>query len=222
MHRSNKPLQIVVYEDVLCAWCFVAEQRLDQIRREFGDAVRWTWRPYALRLKEAAPTAPELHEWVTQLERARKEPEGRALSKELWLSSDPPLSSVPALTAVEAARLQSSEVANALARSMQRAALEHGINVSRADVALELASSAGLDMTRFVAAWQSQQTQKLVLEEHRIASERGVRGVPTLVIGGRWMLSGLRAVREYRRHILDCLGKHDRGDVEPGGPRILH
>src|SRR5688572_310408 len=109
--RPPKPLQIVVYQDVLCAWCYVAEKRLDEIRREFGEAVRWTWRPFALRLKEAIPTAPELHEWVTQLERARKEPEGAPLSKELWLAGDPPLSSVPALTALEAARLQSGEAA---------------------------------------------------------------------------------------------------------------
>jgi hypothetical protein len=31
--------------------------------------------------------------------------------------------------------------------------------------------------------------------------------VPTLVIGGRWMVCGLREVSEYREHILACLGK---------------
>ena len=222
MQRAPKPLEIVVYQDVLCAWCYVAERRLEILRQEFGQAIRWTSRPYALRLKEATPSPQELHDWVEDLERARREPEGRELSKDLWMSADPPRSSVPALAALEAARLQGTNVAAQLARCMQRAALQHGLNVARADVALELASSVGLDMNRFSAAWQSPETRKLVLEEHRLASTRGVKGVPTLVIGGRWMLSGLRGTREYRRHILDCLGKFDRGDVDPGSPRILH
>jgi predicted DsbA family dithiol-disulfide isomerase len=222
MQRSPKPLEIVVYQDVLCAWCYVAERRLETLRPEFGEAIRWSFRPFALRVKDAVSTPQELHEWVVQLERARKEPEGRALSKELWLSGDPPRSSIPALTALEAARLQDREAASQLARRMQRAALEHGLNVARPDVTLELASSVGLDMNRFAVAWQSPETRKLVIEEHRLASTRGVKGVPTLVIGGRWMLRGLRAVREYRRHILDCLGKFERGDVDPGGPPILH
>src|SRR5919198_325654 len=205
MKRSPKPLEIVVYQDVLCAWCYVADRRLEMVRRELGQVVRWTSRPYALRLKEATPSPQELEEWVQQVDRAQREPEGRELSKDLWLSADPPRSSVPALVALEAARLQGADAVAQLARCMQRAALQHG-----------------LDMNRFVAAWRSPQTRQLVVEEHRLASTRGVKGVPTLVIGGRWMLSGLRPTREYRRHILDCLGKFDRGDVDPGGPRILH
>ena len=222
MQRSPKPLEIVVYQDVLCAWCYVADRRLEMVRRELGQIVRWTSRPYALRLKEATPSPQEIEEWVQQVERAQREPEGRELSKDLWVSADPPRSSVPALVALEAARLQGADAVAQLARCMQRAALQHGLNIARPDVTLELASSVGLDMNRFVAAWRSPQTRQLVVEEHRLASTRGVKGVPTLVIGGRWMLSGLRPTREYRRHILDCLGKFDRGDVDPGGPRILH
>lgn len=222
MHRSTKPLEIVVYQDVLCAWCYVADQRLAELRREFGDSIRWSYRPYALRLKEATPSQRELHDWVSELERARQEPEGATLSKELWLAGDPPQSSLPALIALEAARLQGHDARDALATSLQRAALELGLNVARPDVTLELASGLGLDMNRFCAAWSSPQTRKLVMEEHRMASERGVKGVPTLIIGGRWMLSGLRDVREYREHIVACMGKVElaRADLPRSG--LLH
>lgn len=222
MQRS-KPLEIVVYQDVLCAWCYVADSRLDEVRRTFGEAVRWSHRPYALRLKDSLPTQKELHGWVSELERARNEPEGKTLSKELWLAQDPPRSSVPALAALEAARLQGKDLRDELARAMQRAALENGLNVARPDITLELASAIGLDMNRFFAAWSSPQTKKLILEEHKIAADRGVKGVPTLVIGGRWMLSGLREVHEYKDQISTCLQKYERGDAgDGGGPRVLH
>ena len=221
MHRS-KPLEIAVYQDVLCAWCYVADQRLEEVRREFGNVIRWSHRAYPLRVRDSAPTQKDLHGWLSEMDRARKEPEGKRLSNELWLSPDPPRSSIPALAALEAARLQGDDLRLDFARALQRAALESGLNVSRPDITLEIASSVGLDMNRFVAAWQSHHTRKLVLEEHRLAAERGIKGVPTLVIGGRWMLSGLREVREYREHILACLGKFERGDSDLGGPHILH
>lgn len=222
MHRSLKPLEIVVYQDVLCAWCYVATARLDVLRREFANVVRWRYRPYPLRIKDAPLTQKERRDWLSELTRAKKEPEGKRLSKELWQAQQAPRSSLPALTALEAARLQGPDAREVLLRSMQRTSLELGMDVTRPDVTLELASSIGLDMNRFVAAWQSNQTHKLVMQEYRFASERGVVGVPTLVIGGRWMLSGLREVAEYRNHILDCLSKHGRDDVESGGARTLH
>src|SRR5688500_4438122 len=144
MNRAQKPLQILVYQDVLCAWCFIADQRLDVLRREFGDAVRWHIRPYPLRIQEALPTRKEIDDWVKEIDRARKEPEGRALSTDLWTSGDPPLSSVTALAALEAAKLQGDDARLSLARSLQRAALQQGVNVARPDVVLEMASSIGL------------------------------------------------------------------------------
>ena len=147
---------------------------------------------------------------MKDLSAAREEPEGSALSDSLWTAGDPPRSSVPALAALEAARLQGGGARNALAKALQRAALEQGVNVTRTDVVFELAAQVGLEMNRFSAAFQSPETRRLILEEHRLARDRGVRGVPTVVIGGRWMICGLREVAEYRDHILGCLYKVER------------
>jgi predicted DsbA family dithiol-disulfide isomerase len=221
MSRFPKPLQILVYQDVLCAWCYVAESRLQTLREEFGELLRWSVRPYPLRVHEAQPTQRELEEQVKEVHRARREPEGALLRPELWTSGDAPRSSVPALAALEAAKLQGPQAVALLAGAMKRAALEQGVNVTRPDVAFELASRVGLDMNRFAAAFQSPEAKRLILEEHRLASDRGVRGVPTVVIGGRWMISGLRTATEWRRHLLECLGKSGLSGL--GSPdRMVH
>ena len=203
------PLQITVYQDVLCAWCYLADLRFEALRQELHGVVQWRARPYALRVVDALPTAKERNALVEEVQRARAEadPAARLLSTELWTSSDAPRSSVPALAALEAARLQGPAARTALFRTMQRAALEQGVNVTRTDVIFELANRVGLKMNAFAAAFGSAQTRELVMEEHRLAAGRGVKGVPTLVIGGRWMVCGLREVSEYREHILACLGK---------------
>jgi predicted DsbA family dithiol-disulfide isomerase len=221
MNRAQKPLQVLIYQDVLCAWCFIAESRLEPLRREFGDAVRWEVRPYPLRIQEALPTRKEIDDWVKEIERARKEPEGAKLSDELWTAGDPPLSSVTALAALEAAKLQGDGMRLSLARSLQRAALEQGVNVARPDVVFEMASAIGLNMNRFTAAYESEETRKLIIEEHHVAADRGVKGVPTLVIGGKWMVSGLREAHEYREHIVGCLEKLEEAK-SVSADRILH
>ena len=223
MNRVLKPLQILVYQDVLCAWCFIADQRLEPLRKEFAGMVTFRHRPYPLRLEEAPPSDKEVRDWVDEIKRARKEPEGLRLTDSIWTTSgaDSPRSSVSALAALEAAKLQGAEKRDALARSLQRAALEQGINVTRPDVVFELASALGLDMNRFAAAYEAPQTRRLILEEHALAADRGVKGVPALVIGGRWMLSGLKETAEYREHILRCLEKASLGAA--GSPeRLIH
>lgn len=221
MTRATKPLTILVYQDVLCAWCYIAELRLESVRRELGPLVRFKRRPYPLRPTDGAPTAKEISAARAELMRARLEPEGKRLSEELWTGGDLPGSSVAALAALEAARLQGPEVARALSRVLQRAALEEGINVTRTDAVFELASGLGLQMNRFAAAFQSPETRNLILEEYRLASVRGVRRVPTLVIGGRWMMSGLREVAEYREQILTCMGKEAQ-TAFPLRDRVVH
>jgi predicted DsbA family dithiol-disulfide isomerase len=221
MSRLCRPLQLVLYQDVLCAWCFIAEQRLAVLKAELGDTVRWKVRPFPLRTQDSVPSPRELSSWAKDIEDARKEVEGQSLSPELWTAPDPPRNSIPALAALEAARLQSHAGRNALARALQRAALEQGLNVTRSDVLFEMAASVGLDMNRFVAAYQSQETRRLITEEHRMATERGVKGVPTLVIGGKWMICGLREVSEYRQHVLACLEKVERKRYAPSD-RTLH
>ena len=218
-----KPLQITVYQDVLCAWCYIADLRLETLRHEFGDTVRWRVRPYPLRVQDTLPTQRELRGLTEEVQRAKSEPEpvARLLTTELWQGGDPPRSSLPGLAALEAARLQGPQARAYLARAMQRAALEQGVNVARTDVVFELASRVGLAMNDFSAAFHSEETRRLILDEHRMASARGVRGVPTLVISGRWMMCGLRDVAEYRENILTCMGK--LAAPRSGSPeRIVH
>lgn len=204
---KTRRVEIWLYQDALCAWCYVASARIAALSREFGDAVRWRLRPYPVRLAERIPAPSEITGAIRDVETARCEPEGRKLTPELWAGKDPPHSRISPLVAIEAAGLQGGWARSLFADGMRRAALEDGINVARPDVALELAGAVGLNMSRFAAAYHSAQTRRLVLEEHRSAVERGINGVPTLIINRRWMISGLRDASEYRRHLRACLAK---------------
>jgi predicted DsbA family dithiol-disulfide isomerase len=217
-----KPLQIVMYQDPLCAWCYVAERRVELLRQELGELVRIQYRSYALRPHDALPTPQEVAAQVREVRRARREPEGKLLRPDLWRSSDPPRSSLPALVALEAARLQGPDAQRALAQAMRMAGLEQGVNVTRSDVIYELASRVGLNMNRFSAAFTSPSTHGLVADDHEDAVERGVKGVPTLVMAGRWMVSGLRTLEEYREHVLGCFARKAKTSSGTSGETLVH
>lgn len=220
MSRPSGTLDICIYQDMLCPWCFVLESRVEVLRRELGSWATWRTRPFPLWLKEAALSEKDIKSALSEVQRAKEEPEGVLLSGELW-RTQPPRSSVPAMVALEAAKLQGEARMMELSRALKNAALIQGVDVTRPDTTLEIAARAGLDMNRFTAAYQSASLKKLVLEEHRMAKGRGVKGVPTLVVNGRWMISGLRDLSEYRELLYDCLKK----SIEPkngGGAPLLH
>jgi predicted DsbA family dithiol-disulfide isomerase len=201
------PVTITVYQDVLCAWGYLAELRLEPLEAELGANVRWNFRPFPLRARSMSMTCREKQEWIDEINRARLENDGGQLKSDLWLQNDCPTSSLRPLLAVEAAGLQGERSRRRMTRALQRAALEQGINVTRMDVILELASALGLDVDRFSMAWVSTRLRRMILAERGLARERGVTGVPTLVVAGRWMICGLRETLEYRRYILMCLKK---------------
>jgi predicted DsbA family dithiol-disulfide isomerase len=197
------------------------DRRLAVLEAELGDAIRLVPRPYALRARDVPPTQKELGDVLKEIARAQKEHDGAEIRPDLWVGDDLPRSSFPALVALEAARMQGATAHRTLAEHLKRAAIEQGVNVTRSDVIYELASRAGLQMNRFSAAFSSPETRRWIEDEHALAVERGVKGVPTLVIAGRWMISGLREVGEYREHILSCLGKFERAGGGTSEP-LLH
>lgn len=199
----------------------MASARLAALREQYKGRVEWNLRSFPTLLGQTAPAPRVLERCVSQVLRAKREPEGARLSPELWLTMDPPHSSLPALTALEAARLEGSAALRALSEALMRAAQEQSVNVSRTDVLFELANRVGLKMNRFEAAFGSQPLRSVLEAEHRFAAQRGVCSVPTIVIAERWMIRGLRTPEEYQRLIDGCLAKADL-EGQGGRERTVH
>jgi predicted DsbA family dithiol-disulfide isomerase len=212
------PIELVLYHDVLCSWCYLADARLQILREEYGDAVTFTYRAFPLRPGEVAPTQRELKLLARHYRRVGREPEGRGLVPDLWVGRDPPASTLPPLVALEAARLQGTPRRDALLRALREGAFQRGLNIARRDILIEIASQVGLRMDRFLAGLSAPATEQAVRAEHMEAIGHGVRGVPALIVGGDWLVSGARDLAEYRE-LIDRYRRH-RGPSVP--ERVLH
>ncbi len=204
-------MSLVLYEDPLSPWCLVAERRIAAAVEDLPGAFQpLRLEPFPTRVTPRALSKTDRCAFARAARRAAREPELRGSIPDLWLSPDAPLSSLPVLTALSAARLQGPTREAALRAAVREAALYRGLNVARADVLLELAHVAGLEVAAFAAALASPATELRVQEALRTALERGVREVPALVIGDEWLVVGARRLEVYRsvlrRYVAERLG----------------
>jgi len=209
--RCPDPVSLVLYEDPLSPWCLVAERRITTALELLPGAFRpLRLEPFPTRTEARALSKTERRAFARIARRAAREPEAAAIRPDLWLSPDAPLSSMPALVALAAARLQGPARETALRGAIREAGLVRGLNVSRGDVLLELAERAGLDVARFAGAFAAPASEQRVQDSFEDALDKGVRDVPALVIGDEWLVVGPRGVEEYcailRRYVSARLG----------------
>lgn len=210
-------IEVVLFHDVLCAWSYLADARLDVLRAQLGEQVRWSYRGYPLRPDEQALDKKERQLLARQFRRVAKEPEGKGVVADLWTGNDAPVSSLAPLVALEAARLQGEGQHDALLEALRRAAFLRGMNVTRRDVLLELASALGLDETRFLRDLDDPRSFDRLQEGVDDAESMGIRGVPAVMIGDEWLMQGCRQVEEYRGVIEKYLAERT-----PAAMRVLH
>jgi predicted DsbA family dithiol-disulfide isomerase len=214
-----EPVSLVLYQDPLWPWCLVAEQRIraaiDEVSGSF-EPLRLE--PFPLRPVARAPSPSERRAFARAARKAAKEPEAARTTPDLWLSEDPPLTTLPVLTALAAARLQGFAREDALREAIREAGLVRGINVTRRDVLYELAQAAGLDMARFAAALAAPATERRVRDAFEAAVDSGIENAPALVIGDEWLVTGPRTVAEYR----DVLQRYAASRLGVASERTVH
>lgn len=100
-----------------------------------------------------------------------------------YQGDDWPTTTLPAFDAVQCAAEQGSSAQLDYDLRVRRAFFAEGRNIGRPDVLFDVAREAGLDVTRFRAAWESGAARGAVLAEAEEGRTRyGVRGTPTLML----------------------------------------
>src|SRR3954447_24342803 len=73
------PVEVVLFHDVLCSWCYVADARLESLRDEYGNALKWSLRPYPPGPKSHPPEKKEGQPPARHYRRIAKESEGKGV-----------------------------------------------------------------------------------------------------------------------------------------------
>lgn len=204
---NSRRLDIAFVSDVACPWCAIGLASLERALARLGPGIEATVRPEPFELNP--DMGPEGDEVVPYLMRkygrtaeqiaqaqARIRESGKAVGfafgprDHVWNTFD-------AHRVLHWAHLEGRGVE--MKRALLRAYHGEGRNPASPEVLVRIAAEAGLDAARAKAIVESDEFAAEVRERERLWIERGVRGVPFVVIEGKYAIEGAQPPEAFEQ-----------------------
>jgi predicted DsbA family dithiol-disulfide isomerase len=195
-------MEIAVFSDVICPWCFVGKRRLERALDELGwrDRVAIEWLPFELNpdmpaggMERAAYRArkfgPERSAMLDQQMRAVGDEEGIRFAFDR-MTRTPNTRRAHMLVAGAARQGDAPAVVERLVEALFQAYFEEGRDIGDEATLTEIASLAGLDREQARAALRDETLERLVVQTEGRAGELGISGVPYFIVDRSWAVSG--------------------------------
>lgn len=202
---ADKPIQISVWSDYVCPFCYLELSSLDRLKEEFGDEVTIDWRAFELR-PDPVPTLDPDGEYLHRVWGQSVYPMAESRGMALRLPPVQPRSR-KAFEAAEFAR-EAGRFAD-MHEALFRAFFQAGRDLADTGTLVEIGSSIGLDREELRQALDDGRFTGKVLADERQAEEIGIRGVPAIVMSKdelAFLLTGALPYEELRRAVL-----HEQG-----------
>ena len=194
-------MQIEVWSDYVCPFCYLQEPVVEQIEREFAGQVQVRWRAYELR-PEPEPTLDPAGDYLRDIWATAVYPMAIKRAMKLQLPPVQPRSR-KALEATEYARDRGK--AGAMRHAIFAAFFEDGRDIGDLNVLGGIAESLDIHPTGLVRALEANVYTGRVIGDENDAAELGLSGVPAMVLTPdtderRLLISGAQpyeTVREF-------------------------
>lgn len=204
---SNR-VDIEVWSDLVCPWCFIGKRRLDDAIAAFtGDAeVNVVHRAYQLdpsAENDGKRTADYLAEKydITPEQALEMMDDVSEVAKTVGLDYD--LAAALHGNTTDAHRLvlwaQTQGSADALLNAMYSGYFEHGRSLFTTDDLISFAVAAGLDGDQARIMLNSPAFTNEVVEEQQLAMQFGARGVPFFVFNRKYGISGAQGPEVFEQ-----------------------
>ncbi|WP_018785616.1 DsbA family protein [Micromonospora sp. CNB394] len=206
-------MDIEIYADVVCPWCWIGKRRLEQALKSYDGEVTVRFRPFQLDptpVTEPKPLLEALGDKFGGRDKAEgmaAHVTGVAAGAGLDLRFDRAVAA-NTFDAHRLVRLATEHGRSAeMVERLYRAHFHDGVDVGSIDALVTLAGEAGLDETEARQYLESNLGRREVAADLRTAHQLGVSSVPTFVLAGKYAVTGaqepetlLAALREVTRH----------------------
>lgn len=218
-----KTLQIDIYSDIACPWCFIGTRRLDAVLAELADELEVTVRhqPYLLH-PDAPPEGINMQEMLATkygadpraiFERVEAAARDEGIPLDLAKQSQA-YNTTAAHTLLRHAYAKGTQAA--LSDALFSAYFLDAKNVADTEVLVELATAHGFTAEEVERLVQDEGELDLTRYEAQQAGARGIQGVPFFVLNNRFALSGAQPSAAFRQAIAQAL---EAGETEAVGSK---
>jgi len=191
-------MQVEIWSDVVCPWCYIGKRRFERAVASFGHPVEVVWRSY-----ELDPGAPPVRSGPSVERIARKygmtaaqaeAAQQRIVDLAAAEGLDYHLDRTRSGRSFDAHRLLhlagERGVQDAVKERLLAGYLQEGVAIGVPEELAPLAVSAGLDADEVAAVFASDAYSDAVRADEARGMELGITGVPFFVIGGRFAIPG--------------------------------
>jgi len=210
-----KPLQIDIVSDVVCPWCIVGWRQLEQALAQLGASAVIVWHPFELN-PTMPPEGQNLRDHIAEKygSTAEQSQQARdrltALGATLgfgfnWSDDSRIVNTFGAHQLLDWAAAQGKQ--HPLKMALFAAYFTHGRDVSDPKVLIETAASIGLDAKAAAEVLSSGSHAAQTRENQAFWTSRGISGVPSMVFGGKYLVTGAQGVENYAQMITRTLSE---------------
>ncbi len=207
-------LQVEIWSDVACPWCWVGKRRLEAALVDFPHEVQLRWRSF-----ELDPNAPnELDpsvDYVLRLAKkyGRSRAEAQAMIDRMTrvgaedgldfrFDRARPGNTFDAHRLLHLAAQEDRQAA--MKEALFRAYFHEGRSIADRDVLVQLADEVGLPHDRTTTLLGGTEFAEAVREDEALARRLGITGVPFFAIAGRYGVPGAQPADVLREALLEA------------------
>ena len=191
-------LEIEIFSDVICPWCFIGKRRLDKVlATELGEGVRLRWRPYQL-YPQIAPEGVDRDEYLAR----RYGPDADRARVPVRIAQEAEAEGI-ALQFERIERMPNTLLAHRLLELAHEHGVQHelaevlfqgyfcqGRDVGDVDELVSLAAEVGLNANTVQTFLAGDGGRDAVLSQLQRAPELGISGVPGYYLANSFLLPG--------------------------------
>ncbi len=216
MARDNQtaPITIDYYTDLLCVWAWIAQARLEEVHRQWGDQVSVRHRYVDIfgdshsKIPAQWGEADGFAKFGAHVASAAAKFEHCHVNSDIWTRTRP-RSSLQAHLLLKGVEILGGQAAvEAMALRIRRAFFVDARDIGDMELLLELAAEEHLDRQALRGVLRDGRAMAALGSDLRAAADQGVRGSPTWVLNeGRQLLYGNVGYRILSANIEELL-KH--------------
>lgn len=199
-------LQLDVWSDVACPWCFLGKRRLEAAITAFGSPVEVTWHAY-----ELAPDLPregvEIDEWLGKRYSKEKLDEmhthmtelGKVDNIDFQFDRRKRLANTRlAHRAIRIAHaLGGTPLQSKVVEACFRANFTDGVDIGDRTALLAALADTGVDLEQLKLRLMDTDATAEVIADEKLASEIGIDGVPFFIADGKLAMSGAQTPEAF-------------------------
>ncbi|MEP3845635.1 MAG: DsbA family oxidoreductase [Paracoccaceae bacterium] len=203
--QSDQVVQVDIISDVMCPWCIIGYRQLEQALGMTKMGARVRWHPFELNpdmpaegenLRDHIMRKYGSTEEQSTAARVQMKSLGETLGIAFKFKDDSRI--VNSFKAHQLLDLALSQgIQHPLKMAFFKAHFEDGLDVSDQEVLITIATETGLDRDACQQALDSGALVDQVREKQSFWTSRGISGVPSIVFGGKFLVTGAQGVQNY-------------------------